>query len=101
MDVDLAPIPTSVKIRTLSCRMNGNLLATFEFDATTDQVIDQFEGQVDTSVHWYENYTDFPNTGIVPSNAGAAGFTGDILLTTSGAADGDELAIVMSFERSA
>ena len=100
LDVDLAPVPTTVKIRTIDIIINGNVRVDLEFDATTDQLIDSFEGQTDVTHPLIRDYTDCPNVGLVPNDSTAAGFTGDILLTTTGAADGDEVNLLITFERS-
>src|SRR3990167_177474 len=94
----LAPAPASVKIRRIQSILNGNVQLDFEFDATTDQLIDTFIGQSDVSFDFSRDYTDNPNGAFVPSNTGAAGFTGDILLTSAGAADGDELSLLIVFD---
>lgn len=96
----LSPAPTSVKIRRIQAILNGNVQLDFEFDASTDQLIDTFIGQSDVSFDFCRDYSDNPNGGLVPSNTGAAGFTGDLLLTTTGSADGDELMLLIVFEKS-
>jgi hypothetical protein len=100
LDGDLAPAPTSIKIRSVDIIINGNVKVTLEFDATTDQLIDRFEGQSDVSHPFIRDYTDGPNGGFIPSNTGATGFTGDPLITTTGAANGDEVNLFMTFEKS-
>jgi len=100
IDVDLTPSAAAVKIRSVDVHVNGNVQVTLEFDATTDQLIDAFEGQSDITNVFVRDYTDCPNAGFVPSNPSATGFTGDILLTTTGAADGDEVNLLLVFEKS-
>lgn len=96
----LAPAPNSIKIRSIDCILNGDIGATFEFDATTDQDIDNFIGQTDVTYQFLRDYTDGPNAGILPSNTAAAGFTGDLFLTTTNVANLDEINLYIVFERS-
>ena len=95
----LAPAPTSVKIRTIDIFINGNLQVDFEYDATTDELIDRFIGQSDITVPFFRDYSEGPNNGYVPDKT-ATGFGGDILLTTVGAASGDEVSILCIFQTS-
>ena len=88
----------SVKVTKIDCQTNGDITALLEFDATTDQTIDFFAGQSDVSVVDVADYRDGPNGGRVPSIS-AAGFTGDILLTTTNVASGDELTLRIWFKR--
>ena len=94
----LSPAPASVKVQRLQSVINGVYSCTLEFDATTDQMIDQFSGQSDISNPYVMDYSGGPNRGIVP-NITAAGFVGDILLTTVGAAAGNELNVVLDFHK--
>ena len=94
----LAPAPTSVKVRAIKATLNGDIQATLEYDATTDQLIYDFEGQTDATIVDVVDFTDGPNTGRAPS-AGAAGFAGDVMLTTLNAASGDELTLLISFQK--
>lgn len=94
----LGPAPASVKIQRVQAEINGDYLVTLEYDATTDQVVETWSGQSDVSNPIVRDYTQGPNKGIAPSS-GAAGFVGDILLTTSGAAAGDELNLVIDYCR--
>ena len=96
----LSPAPTSIKIRRIQAILNGNVQLDFEFDAATDQLIDTFIGQSDVSFDFCRDYSDNPNGGFVSSNTAAASFTGDLLLTTTGAANGDELMLLIVFEKS-
>ena len=103
-DTATFPVPgaatrlNSVKVIGIECQCNGDLEATLEFDATTDQLIDVFEGQTDSTIVFSEDYTNLPSGGRVP-NTTAAGFVGDILLTTVNAANGDELKLKILFRR--
>lgn len=96
----LAPAPASIKILSIDAILNGDLSVTFEFDADTDQAIDRFQGQTDVTFQIFRDYTRMPNNGVLPSNTGAAGFTGDLIYTTTGAASGDELNLFIVFEKS-
>lgn len=66
-----------------------------------DEIWEKFIGQADVSYHFLRDYSDGPNGGLVPikTSGTRTGTTGDILLTTSGAASGDELSIVISFAK--
>lgn len=63
-----------------------------------DATIDRFNGQADELNLFQRDYADGPNGGLKPYHA-SSGFVGDILLTTSGVADGDELNVHLVFER--
>lgn len=95
----LEPAPNSVKIRRFDVIVNGDVSTSWEFDATTDQLIDLFIGQSDLTNLFDRDYTDGPNNGFVPT-PGAAAFVGDILLTTLNAANLDEVNALIVFERS-
>ena len=99
IDGDLSPAADAIKIRSVDIIINGNIRVDLEFDATTDQLIDSFEGQADVSHPFLRDYTDGPNGGFIASDASAAGFTGDVLLTTLNAADGDEINLYMTFHK--
>lgn len=94
----LSPAPNSVKIRRFDVLINGDVSVSFEFDATTDELIDRFIGQSDVTNYYDRNYDDGPNNGFVPTTT-AAGFTGDLLLTSLNAASGDEVNALIIFER--
>lgn len=96
----LAPAPASIKIRSIDIILNGDIGATLEFDATTDQDIDNFTGQSDVTYQLLRDYTDGPNAGITPADTAAAGFTGDLFITTTNVASGDELNAYIVFEKS-
>jgi DNA integrity scanning protein DisA with diadenylate cyclase activity len=93
-----ASVPASVKVQRIQAEINGDYIATLEYDATTDQLIETWAGQTDMSNPIVRDYTGGPNKGIAPST-GTAGFVGDILLTTVGAAAGDELNFVIDYRR--
>lgn len=97
----LAPAPTSVKIRSIQWTLHGNIILTLEFDATADEAWCRLENQTaDTTIEGRRDFTDAPNGGWVPNTA-AAGFTGDILLTSSGLAASDDFDLFIVFEKSA
>ena len=90
---------TSIKLRTADIIMYGNFFAFLEYDATTDQEIDRFETQaIDLSQQFVRDYTDMPSGGKLADDTGATGFTGDLLLTTSGMASGDGFNLLVTFE---
>lgn len=96
----LAPAPGSIKILSIDVILNGDIAVVFEFDASTDQEIDRFQGQTDITFQIFRDYTRMPNGGVTPSNIGAAGFTGDLVYSTTGAAAGDEVNFLIIFEKS-
>lgn len=63
-----------------------------------DGTIDRFIGQADESNIFARDYSDGPNGGITPYKD-SANLVGDIILTTAGVADGDELNVQVIFER--
>lgn len=93
----LAPAPASVSVLAVKATLNGDIEATLEFDATTDQLIYVFEGQTDSSLIDITDFRDGPNEGRTPDTT-AAGFIGDILLTTANVASGDELTLLILFD---
>jgi len=94
----LSPAPTAVKVRSIDMVLNGDLQVDLEFDATTDEVIDRFIGQTDVTYQFLRDYTDGPNVGYIPDQS-AAGFAGDIMLTTTSAASGDEVNLLIIYEK--
>lgn len=94
----LSPAPNSVKIRRFDVLINGDADVAFEFDATTDELIDRFVGQSDVTNYNDRKYDDGPSNGFTPTTT-AAGFTGDIVLTTLNAANLDEVNALIIFER--
>ena len=101
----LAPAPTSIKIRTVDLKMYGNFILTFEIDATTDTTFEIFESQNATdvgteSIEFHRDYRDMPNKGWIETvaNKAAAGFTGDLLVTSSGLASGDGFNLLVTFD---
>lgn len=96
-----APVPTSIKLRSVDFIMYGNFIAFLEADADTDQELDRFETQTaDVSQQFVRDYTDMPDAGKLPNDRSAAGFTGDLFLTTTGMASGDGFNLIVVFERS-
>src|SRR3990172_6111427 len=63
----LEPAPNSVKIRSFDVIVNGDVDVAFEFDATTDALIDRFVGQSDLTNLFDRDYTDGPSNGFVPT----------------------------------
>jgi hypothetical protein len=94
----LSPSMTAVKILGIKGTMNGDLEATIEFDATTDELVYVFEGQGDVSMIDVADFTSGPSNARVPDQT-AAGFTGDVMVTTVGAASGDEATLMVYFQR--
>ncbi len=94
----LTPAPNSVKVTRVTHKLNGDFSSTLEFDATTDQLIYEISGQTNSSLVDVTNFAVGPSGGRSPDPA-AAGFVGDILLSTSGVADGDELTLDIEFEK--
>ena len=95
--------PMAVKINSFHAEINGNVTVSLEFDATTDAVIYQMEGQSDVTQVFDQDFTIGPKAdtakgGPVPNEA-AAGFTGDVLLTTVANASGDEITLTVEFEK--
>ena len=93
-----APVPVSVRVIGAKCTLNGDVEVTLEFDATTDRLIYVFEGQTDASIIDVADFREGPNGGRSPAPS-AAGFVGDILLTSANAAGGDEVTLLVFYER--
>ena len=93
-----APVPGAVKIIGVYVSINGDITATLEFDATTDQLIYAFRNQTDSALRESIDFREGPNGGRSPDRS-AAGFTGDIMVTTTNVASGDELTLLIWFER--
>lgn len=99
---DLSPAPTAIKILSIQCTMYGNFILTLEFDATTDIAFTTIENQTaDVSYEYVRDFTGFPNGGwtLTTANKAAAGFTGDLLATSSGIASGDGFDLVVVFQK--
>lgn len=96
----LSPAPTAIKIRHIQLSIQGNFILTGEIDAATDQPFLRAEGQTaDVTSQYIVDFTDGPNGGWCPDKT-AATFVGDILLTSSGLASGDDFDLVIVYERS-
>jgi hypothetical protein len=93
----LSPAPASIKIRSLDVIMNGNFSLIFEMDATTDQEVERLVSHTDATHVFIRDYTDAPNGGKPANDKAAAGFTGDLLLTSSGLANLDSFNIFCVF----
>ena len=94
----LSPAASSVKVLGIYASVNGDISATVEFDATTDQLIYVFRNQTDSALRDGIDFRESPNGGRVPSNT-AAGFVGDIMVTTSNVASGDELTLLIFYQK--
>ena len=92
-----APVPTAVKVIAVKAQLNGDIIATLEFDATTDQLIYRFQNQTDSTLIDVVDFSNGPNGGRSPDRS-AAGFVGDIMVTTSGVANLDELTLLILYE---
>ena len=102
LSADLDPAPAAIKIRTIQCTMYGNFILTLEIDATTDIAFITIENQTaDVSYEFVRDFTDFPNGGwgVGTTNKAAAGFTGDLVATSSTIASGDGFDLVVTFEK--
>lgn len=72
---------TKLKINEVTWAVGAGFdYVLLEWDATTDQVIDYFQGQ---------GYMDYRLFGGKIPDSTAGGYTGDLILTTSGGAAGD------------
>ncbi len=99
ISADLVSSIGSIKLRTIQCTLYGNWILTGEFDATTDEAFMVIEGQAaDVSFEFVRDFTDFPGGGW-HSDKSAAGYTGDLLLTSSGLASGDGFDLLITFEK--
>ena len=93
------PTPDSIKIRSIDLILNGDLQVDLEFDATGDELIDRFIGQTDVSYQVLRDYSEGPSCGYTATTS-AAGFVGDLLLTTANADNLDEVNLLVLFDRS-
>jgi hypothetical protein len=99
LSADLAPAPAAVKIRTIQLTMYGNFILTLLINADSNETMFVAEGQtVDASFEMVRDFTDFPG-GAWHADDGAAGFLGDLLLTSSGLANADGFDLVVTFEK--
>lgn len=95
------PVPAAIKIRTISAQLNGNFVLTLESDATTDIAIERIEVRtVDETQTFYRDYRDDPGGAYqtTAANKAAAGFTGDLLLTSTSLAASDAFSLFITFE---
>ena len=96
----LAPAPAAIKFRTVQLKMQGNFTLDFEIDATTDTNFLTAEVQtVDETKSFFWDFRDFPGNAwhVTTTNKAAAGFTGDLLVTSTGLASGDDFDLVITF----
>lgn len=94
----LDPAPTAVKVIGIYATLNGDITATLEFDADTDQLIYEFQNQSDAALREAIDFREGPSGGRVPDRS-AAGFVGDILITTAGVANLDELKFLIFYRK--
>lgn len=67
---------------------------------SVDEFVDRFEGQTDASHQIVRVWRDGPNGGLTPTQASATSASaGDLILTTTGVANLDELSLILNFER--
>lgn len=79
--------------------MYGNFILTLLINADSNETMFVAEGQaVDASFEVVRDFTDAPGGGWHPDDS-AAGFLGDLLLTSSGLASGDGFDLVVTFEK--
>ena len=96
----LTPVPVNVKVLGIYAALNGDVSATVEIDATTDALVFAFRGQTDASLRESIDFREAPSGGrCIASSTG--GFVGDIILTTANVASGDEITLLVFFERKA
>ena len=99
LSADLSAAPSAIKIRTIQLTLYGNFILTGLIDATTDETVFVAEGQAaDVSYELVRDFTDFPGGAWHPDDS-ATGFTGDLLLTSSGLASGDGFDLVVTFDK--
>lgn len=99
ISADLDSDVTAIKIRTIQCTLYGNFILIGLFDATTDEEFIRIEGQsADVSFEYVRDFTDSAGGGW-HSDKGAAGYTGDLLLTSSGIANNDGFDLFITFEK--
>jgi len=92
----LANPPASVKVLSVKWKVNGDYSAALEFDATTDQLIYEIANQTNSTLIDETDFSGGPNGGRSPDPS-AAGFVGDIILTTTGVDTDDELTLEVEF----
>lgn len=94
----LSPAPNVVKVLGFKAQLNGDIGATLEYDATSDVLIYELINQTDSSLIDITDFTNGPNGGRTGYSTGAGG-TGDIVLTTTNVASGDELTLLIFYEK--
>lgn len=94
----LGGVPAAVKVIGVKATLNGDITATLDFDATTDQLIYVWRNQTDSSLVDEIDFREAASGGKT-GNRNAAGWTGDILLTTTNVASGDELTLDVFYQR--
>ncbi len=94
----LVSAPNVVKVLGVKAQLNGDIGATLEFDATSDVLIYEFINQTDSALIDTVDFTNGPSGGRT-GYATSAGGTGDIILTTTNVASGDELTLLIFYEK--
>lgn len=91
--------PISVVNTTVLMTLNADPGNQTDVAFSVDEFIDRFIGQANTSFHFHRDYTDNPNKRLKPVFHSSSNYVGDILLTTTNAAAGDEIMLKLVFER--
>lgn len=87
--------PTQVQVLKAYMTCSPGLAATLEYEHTTDQIISSVPlGAMITVIDFTEFYYGKGRRGWTDAGTGT---TGDIVVTTRSAADGDEMLIVLEF----
>lgn len=87
-----APL-TTVSIRRIYAAITGDIQVILEWDATTDDLLWRFDSNADAT-NDYEVVFQRP----IPDPKGTAA-TGDVVLSTLNCASGDEIMLMIDFER--
>ncbi len=95
-----APAPNSIKISYVCGSITGGMSLTLLYDATTDETIDTFTGSASYTTPFARDYRLGPSNGVIVDDTTAAGFTGDLLLTTTGATNTTAIDLLVVFEAS-
>lgn len=93
--VDLSALASgyvnSLKICKITCVNTANIDLLLEFDATADQLVAFKPGGTNAMTY---DFTQTPDGGLVKTASGA---TGDLVLTTTNAANGEEVFLVIEW----
>jgi hypothetical protein len=93
VDYTITSVDSATQI-TLASDPGDQAGVAYSYDGT----IDRFIGQSDATYQFQRDYSDGPNSGLIPPLVLGSSFLGDIMVTTSGAASGDEMTIVLVFD---